>query len=107
MWHRSKLLAGSLGGALAVASVLVALEVSATTAATPVERAAHIAPTVNRTLKSDRMPLAPAENRNTVNGPAGIKAPPITKPVLLLGCEPVVSAIGQPPLSKVAGRCLS
>jgi hypothetical protein len=25
----------------------------------------------------------------------------------LEGCEPMVSAIGQPPLARVAGRCLS
>jgi hypothetical protein len=104
MWHRSKFLAGCFGGALAVASVLVGLEVSATTASSSVERAA---PMVNRTLKSDRMPLAPAQSRNTVNEPAGIRSPPITKPILLVGCEAVVSAIGQSPLSKVAGRCVS
>jgi hypothetical protein len=104
MWQRSGFLSGCFGGALAIASVLVALEVSATTAATSTEQAA---PTVNRTLKSDRMPLAPGHSRNTVKGPAGIKIPPVTKPELLIGCEPVVSAIGQPPLSKVAGRCVS
>jgi hypothetical protein len=111
MWHRSKLVAGCFGGAVAVASVLIGLEVSATSAASAVERgtpAVHRTfPMVNRSLKSDRMPLVPSDSRNTLNGPAGIKAPPITKPVLLIGCEPVVSAIGQPPLSKVAGRCIS
>ncbi len=104
MWRRSNFLAGCVSGALAVASVLVGLEVSATTAPASTERAT---PTVNRALKSDRMPLPPAQNRNSVNGPGGIKPPPITNPVLLVGCEPVVSAIGQPPLSKIAGRCVS
>jgi hypothetical protein len=28
-------------------------------------------------------------------------------PELLDGCEPVISSIGQTPLAKVAGRCVS
>ena len=93
-----------LGAALAVSSFLISLEVSSTTAASSVEQPAL---TVNRTLKSDRMLIQPTKSRNAVNGPLEIKSPPAAKPVLLEGCEPVVSAIGQPPLSKVAGRCVS
>jgi hypothetical protein len=90
-----------LGAALAVSSFLIGLEVSSTTAASSVGEPAL---TVNRTLKSDRMP---AKSRNAVNGPLEIKSPPTAKPVLLEGCEPIVSTIGQPPLAKVAGRCVS
>ena len=93
-----------LGAALAVSSFLVSLEVSSTTAASSVGQPAL---TVNRTLKSDRMPLLPVKSRNAVNGPLEIKSPPTAKPVLLEGCEPIVSTIGQPPLAKVAGRCVS
>jgi hypothetical protein len=103
MWHQSRFLAGCLGGALAVASVLVGLEVSATTVPTTLERTA---PMVNRSLKSDRMPVVTDKSRSTL-GPGQIKAPPVAKPELLVGCEPVVSAIGQPPLARVAGRCVS
>ncbi len=93
-----------LGAALAIGSFLIGLEVSSTTAAPSIERTA---PTVNRTLKSDRMPVLPGRSRNAVNGPLEIKAPPATKPVLLDGCEPVVSTIGQSPLARIAGRCVS
>jgi hypothetical protein len=102
MWHHSGFLAGCFGGALAVASVLVALEVSATGIG-PSERAA---PMVDRTFKNDRLPLVPG-SRNTLKGPVEPKIAPVAKPELLMGCEPVVSAIGQPPLARVAGRCLS
>jgi hypothetical protein len=64
---------------------------------------------VNRTLKSDRMPLASTKSRNAVNDPAEITVPPAPapKPRLLDGCEPVVSAIGHSPLAQVPGRCVS
>ena len=35
-------------------------------------------PMVNRTLKSDRMPLVSTKSRNAVNGPAEMKAPPLS-----------------------------
>jgi hypothetical protein len=64
---------------------------------------------VNRTLKSDRMPLVSTKSRNAVNGPAEMTpAPaPAPKPKLLDGCEPVVSAIGHSPLAQIPGRCVS
>jgi hypothetical protein len=48
-------------------------------------------------------------SRNAINNPIEIKAPraPTPRPELLDGCEPIMSTIGQPPLSRVAGRCLS
>lgn len=97
---------GGGGVVFAIAVFLVGLEVSATTAAPSVTRTA---PMVNRTLKSDRMPLVSTKSRNAVNGPTEIKAPPAPapKPKLLDGCEPVVSAIGHSPLAQIAGRCVS
>jgi hypothetical protein len=97
------LLVGCAGAMLAVASFLVGLEVSST-AAPSVEQT-----TVNRALKSDRMQIVPSKSRNAVNGPFEIKAPqaPAAMPELLDGCEPVVSSIGQTPLAKIAGRCVS
>jgi hypothetical protein len=56
------------------------------------------------------MPLVPAITRNAVNGPVETNAPTATpgpKPLLLDGCEPMVSAIGQSPLAQIAGRCVS
>jgi hypothetical protein len=31
----------------------------------------------------------------------------VTRPELLDGCEPVISTIGQSPLARIAGRCVS
>ena len=103
MRRNSGYLVGFCGVAFAVMSFVIGLEVSATTAAPSVERAA---PMVNRTYKGDRLPLIPAKSRNAVNGPFE-KAPPAPKARLLDGCEPVVSAIGQSPLAQIAGRCVS
>ena len=105
MLRHSRLLFGCCGAALAVASFLIGLEVSATTAASSV---ATTVPVMNRALKGDRLPLVHGGTRNAVNGPVEIKAPPApAKPRLLEGCEPVVSSIGQSPLAQVPGRCLS
>jgi hypothetical protein len=105
MRRHSQFLVGCCGAAFAIASFFIGLEVSATTAAPSAERNT---PTVNRTLKSDRLPLSPSKSRNAVNGPFEIiKAPPVAKPELLDGCEPVVSAIGQSPLARIPGRCVS
>jgi hypothetical protein len=105
MLRHSRLLVGCCGAAFAVASFLIGLEVSATTAAPSVETTA---PLVDRTLKGDRLPLVHRRNGNAVNGPVEIKTPPApAKPKLLEGCEPVVSSIGQSPLAQVPGRCLS
>src|SRR5215470_12676053 len=105
MRRYSGYLVGCGGAAFAIATFLVGLEVS-TTAAPSIARTA---PMVNRTLKSDRMPVVSTKSRNAVNGPAEITAPPAPapKPKLLDGCEPVVSAIGHSPLAQVPGRCVS
>ncbi len=99
MRRNSGYLVGCGGAVLAIATFLVGLEVSSTTAAPSIARTA---PMVNRTLKSDRMPLASTKSRNAVNGPAEITVPPAPapKPRLLDGCEPVVSAIGHSPLAQ-------
>jgi hypothetical protein len=106
MVRHSGLLVGCAGAMFAVASFLIGLEVSstATTAAPSVEQT-----TVNRSLKGDRMQIVPSKSRNAVNGPFEIKAPqsPAALPELLDGCEPVISSIGQTPLAKIAGRCVS
>ena len=106
MRRHSGYFVGCCGAVFAIASFLIGLEVSATTAAPSIDRGA---PTVNRTLKSDRLPLAPIKSRNAVNGPVETTIPPAPapKPRLLDGCEPIVSAIGQPPLAQIAGRCVS
>jgi hypothetical protein len=107
MLCHSRYLVACCGAAFGLASFLIGLEVSATTAASLVDQR----PTgINRMLKGDRLPLVPGKSRSAVNGPVEIPAPqatPTPRPELLEGCEPVVSAIGQPPLARVAGRCLS
>jgi hypothetical protein len=106
MRRYSGYLVGCGGAVFVIAIFLVGLEVSSTTAAPSITRSA---PMVNRTLKSDRMPLASTKSRNAVNGPAEMTpAPaPAPKPKLLDGCEPVVSAIGHSPLAQIPGRCVS
>jgi hypothetical protein len=104
MRHQSQFSIACCGLVFAAASFLVALEVSANTAAQSLD---GTTPAINRALKGDRMPLATGASRNAVNAPLQIKAPPVTKTELLEGCEPVVSAIGQPPLARIPGRCVS
>jgi hypothetical protein len=107
MRNHSRYLVGCGGAVFAVACFLIGLEVSATTAAPSVGQPASM---VDRSLKSDRMPLVPMRSRNAVNGPVETNAPaaaPAPKPRLLDGCEPMVSAIGQSPLAQIAGRCVS
>ena len=97
----------ALSGFAVACCFLIGLQVSATTAA---PSAGQTSLTINRTLKSDRMPLVPAITRNAVNGPVETNAPTATpdpKPLLLDGCEPMVSAIGESPLAQIAGRCVS
>jgi hypothetical protein len=106
MLRDSRYLVACCSAAFGLASFLIGLEVSATTAATSVDPSPA---GFNRTLKGDRLPLLAGKSRNAVNGPIEIKAPraPAPRPELLDGCEPMVSTIGQPPLARVAGRCLS
>ena len=107
MLRHSRYIVGCCGAVLGIASFLVGLEVSATTAASSADRGP---PAINRSVKADRLPLASDRSRNAGNGPVEIKSPRITPPPsaeLPVGCEPVVSAIGQPPLARVPGRCLS
>ena len=102
--RHSRFFVGCCGAVFAVASFLIGLEVSATTAAPSTDRTAT---SVNRALKGDRLPLTPGRSRNAVNGPLELKTPPASRPELLDGCEPVVSSIGQSPLAQIAGRCVS
>ncbi len=106
MLRRSRYLVACCGAAFGLASFLIGLEVSATTAASLAEQGTVA---INRSLKGDRLPLIPSLGRNAGNGPAEIKAPQAPAPTveLLVGCEPIVSSIGQPPLARVAGRCVS
>ena len=96
---------GCSGAVVVLATFLVGLEVSAISTASP--SLSRTAPMVNRTLKSDRLPLVLSKSRNAVNGPAEIPPAPAPKPKLLDGCEPMVSAIGHSPLAQIAGRCVS
>jgi hypothetical protein len=106
MLRHSRYLVACVGAMLGLTSFLIGLEVSATTAAPWIDTAA---PAFNRALKGDRL-SAPSTSRNAGNGPAEIKTPrvmPPAAPELPIGCEPVVSAIGQPPLARIPGRCVS
>jgi hypothetical protein len=106
MLRQSRYLVACCGAALGLASFAMGLELSATTAASSADQAPA---GIVRALKGDRLPLVSGSSRNAVNGPIEMRAPkpPAALPVLLDGCEPVVSTIGQPPLARVAGRCIS
>jgi hypothetical protein len=106
MLRHPRYLVACCGAACALAAFAIGLEVSSTTAAPSAQPSAA---GFNRSLKGDRLPLTPATTRNAVNGPVGTTTPPAAppRPELPDGCEPVVSAIGQPPLARVPGRCIS
>jgi len=105
MRRHSQYFVGCAGAAFALACFVLALEISAIT---PAPSAEQVGIAFNRALKGDRLPLVPAPSRNAVNGPSEIKAPPAAaQPELLIGCEPMISAIGRSPLARVAGRCVS
>src|SRR5258707_15766401 len=106
MRRNSGYLVGCGGAVLAIATFLVGLEVSSTTAAPSIARTA---PMVNRTLKSDRMPLPATKSRNAVNVPAEATVPPAPAPKLRLldWGERVFATIGHSPLAPVPGRCVS
>ena len=107
MRRYSRYFVGCGGALFAVAAFLLCLELSATSTASA--SFSRSAPMVNRTLKSDRLPLVSIKSRNAVNGPAEMQPPPAPapKPRLLDGCESIVSMIGRSPLAQVAGRCVS
>ena len=104
MRRQSRLTIACCGVALAAASFFIALEVSANSAAQSLD---FVAPAINRALKADRMPFSAGKSRNAVNAPVETKTAPVTRPELLDGCEPVISTIGQSPLARIAGRCVS
>ena len=108
----SRYVISSIGAFFAVGLLIGALEMSATAAWSGSDRTARPANPlmVDRALKGDRLPLIPENARkNAVNGPVEAPAPrvPAVKQELPDGCEPIVSAIAQSPLSRVPGRCLS
>ena len=107
MLRHSRYLVGCCGVAFGLVSFLVGLEVLGSTPASSVEQQSPAG--INRALKGDRLPLVSDRSRNADNGPSEIKPPqvPAARPELLDGCESIVSTIGQPPLARVAGRCIS
>ena len=99
---RNHFIAASLGLALVVAVLAVGLKIAATPAWSANDPALQ---SINRTLKGDRSPLLPARtgDRSVPSFPGDT----VTVPELLDGCEPVISSIGDSPLARVAGSCLS
>ncbi len=104
MRRHSRLFVGGCGAAFAIMAFVIGLEVSATTAAPGADLANQ---TVNRVLKSDRLPQVQKSRRNAVNGPVELLPVPAAQPELPDGCEPLVSPITQSPLAQVPGRCVS
>lgn len=99
-------LAAGLIGALAMLAIIIGLgapDLTARSAALPSVQ------TVNRTLKGDRLPLAPAFHPNTVNRPFETSVPreSASNSRLPDGCEPLVSPFSSFELARIAGRCVS
>ena len=92
--------------ALSVGLFILSSEMSGSNAWSAVNAAPH---NVNRSLKSDRLPLVTVINSTVVIRKNGIndQLSSAVVPELLEGCESVISQIGKPPLANVAGRCLS
>jgi hypothetical protein len=88
-------------GVLMLMCVFVALRVSAATAGS---RTAPTLAIVDRTGKSDRLPLLYTGNRSLET--YDTRVPGFTQE-LIDGCESVVSALSHSPLSQIAGRCVS
>ena len=64
---------------------------------------------VNRTLKGDRLPPAPAFHPNALKRPLETNAPRESVPDSKLpdGCESLVSSLANIQLARIAGRCVS
>ena len=88
---------GGLGAAVAMLSMVAALEAQVMTARPGVDRG-----TVNRALKGDRLPLIPG-----ATGASPIELPGARKPKLPNGCDEDVRASRSPFSTEVAGRCLA
>jgi hypothetical protein len=91
--------------ALAAASIITGFGMSDLTARTVVY---PLGQTVNRALKGDLLPLAPAIRRNAGQHHE-LQAPRISAPHSNLpdGCEGLVSSITNSDLANIAGRCVS
>ena len=91
-----------LGLALMMATLVIGLKISTSPALSASAPALH---SVDRTMKGDRTPLLPVRtgdlNANSFPGST------VVVPELLDGCEAVVSSIGDTPLSRIAGSCVS
>ena len=113
MQRRAQVLIGGGGAlfALAVGYFVLGVDVPTTTAA--------IGPAsqeVNRASKADRLPMQPAfrlpaspaaKSRRNAGNEEIEPTTPFARPELPDGCEPIVSPIGQSPLSQIPGRCVS
>jgi hypothetical protein len=102
-WSAGPLLAGSLAGALVVLSTMGALQVSASTS----QYAGGLSEsTANRTLKGDRS-IVTRMVRTVRLREFDARNEPIVDVKLADGCEPVVSALADFDLARVARRCVS
>jgi hypothetical protein len=90
------------GLALAMATLAIGLKISATPAWSA---SAPASQSIDRTAKGDRSPLLPVRTGDlTANS---FRGSTVVVPELLDGCEAVVSSIGDTPLSRIVGSCVS
>jgi hypothetical protein len=99
-------LVGSLGGTLAILSLIIGIEVSGAATRFGIELPAPVGAVVNRTQKGDRL-FAPAIYEKAVNQPGEIQRVPMKDLKLAYGCEPLVSPLTHSGLARLAGRCVS
>ena len=108
LWRTAQLLVVSASGALIIASIITAIDVSAATARSEFsgDNSGQI---VNRMHKGNRQQISLAGHQNAKSWPGETDASQVLSLDLKLpiGCESLISPLAHPLLSRVARRCLS
>jgi hypothetical protein len=95
--------AGSCGVVLAIAFIIIALEVSLATAGPEPK------PSIKVSRKGDRLPLVTPLSRDPGHQPlhVNVRSSTASDGKMADGCEALVSSLAHSPLKYIAGRCLS
>lgn len=100
----SQLLGRGLIVAIAAVAFVVGFGMSDLTARSG---AAPSGPSVNRVLKGDRLPLAPAVRPNGMRQAPKANSPRETAAKLPIGCDALASSLASRQAARIAGRCVS
>jgi hypothetical protein len=86
-------------------SGLIAAGVSTMTNPSAADHASAMSVSINRTIKSDRLPLAPS-HKQLMDNSGGTDTVQSPKPPSL-GCDPAFSRIAEPARADIVKRCLA